>query len=256
MLIYYEYGLDIISTFAKKFLKSCPTSKDFAQVNSIRLKQEVKMQNNKSIGNLIREYQSTKSEDVFNKIYLTATANWKSLFKTLSKSFPYIDETEIDSMAHVKLYEITVTYDNSKGDFYHYLSAAIRKGCLYLARKQKHRNDHESLVSAKTDDEGNEIEFFDTIERANAEDEALDSLQKNSDQRQLIAALLSNADSNTRQSVEAFMMSDSFRDAAKLLGKKDKNSVIRPIRKLSRKYDGNQFGDIQDYFTVATEKVG
>jgi hypothetical protein len=203
---------------------------------------------------LVKNYQSTGCESSFNELYRIATAKWPSLLNRLAGKY-YLDRLDVESMANLKLYQIAKSYDPSLGNFTNALSTAIKRGCIDLVRKKKIIDDHQSLVSANTDDEGNVQDPFENLATANAEDEIIEVLQKNRDQRLLIATLMIDADDNTRQCLSAYAETGSYRDAAKLLGKNDKNAVLRPIRKLSRKFDANQFGDIADYFTVPTVKA-
>src|SRR5690625_6186132 len=69
------------------------------------------------------------------------------------------------------------------------------------------------------------------IPHANAEDEAIESFQKTSEQRQLLANLLERADDKSRQAIIAYSQSKSYLEAAKLLGISN-HAVKRRIEKV------------------------
>jgi hypothetical protein len=213
------------------------------------------MKNNVTLSLLVKNYQITRNEDLFNEIYIRVSKKLSNLIRMFSNRF-YLDRADVESVAHFKLYEIVMTHDNTKGDFTKNLSKAIQYGCIDLVKKKKYIEAHESLVSAKTDDEGNETDPLEHLASANAEDEIIERIQKNCDQRQLIANLLKDADENTRQCLAAYAKSFSYLDAAKQLGGISDKTVKKRIRKLSLKYDANRMGDIRDYFTAPTVSVG
>lgn len=204
------------------------------------------MQKSVSLNLLVSNYQCTKNELIFNEIYRIATNKWPAILRKLANKY-YIDEADVESIANYKLYEVVLTHDNSKGDFVHNLSRAIRRGCIDLVRKKKLKDAFESLVPAKTDEDGNEVNPLESLATANAEEEIIEHIQKKSDQRQLIADLLSFADDDTRESASAYMMYGSFGEAAKLLGT-NKMKISRQIKRLANHFDANQFGDYRDYF--------
>lgn len=206
-----------------------------------------------SIEFLINKYQETSSDDIFYEIYSQVTKKWKHLVKRLSTRY-YIGEDEVESMMHYKLFEVVKNHDSSKGEFANNLSTAIKRGCIDLVRR-KTLTDQESLMHAKYDDDGNEVDQLELLATANAEEEIVENIQKNSEQKNLLATLIGLADEATRQSVSAYAETFSFREAAKQLGGTTDKTVKKRIRKLSLKYDKKKFGEITDYFTAPTVKI-
>lgn len=208
-----------------------------------------------NLKNLIARYQAKGEDEVFTDIHRLASVKWKYFLGKLSAKYN-LDEHTVSSVAHFKLYEAVVAYDDSKGDFANLLSKMIRNGCVDEIRKDSDRQRVEDSINKyeKPNEDDNEVSKLDQIAHANAEEEIIEHIQKSHDQHQLIVALTKTADEMTRQSLSAFAESDSYNAAAKLLGITDK-TVKKHIRKLSRNYDGNRFGDYHDFFTVATAAV-
>jgi RNA polymerase sigma factor (sigma-70 family) len=197
-----------------------------------------------TIEDLVVEYQRTLDELVFREIYEKASANWPTLVQKLAKRY-YLDEDDVSSVAHFKLYELTKTFDRSKGYFINMLGQAIRRGCIDLVRQKKRKDTNEFLFEDSSTIESQSEQC------ANAEMDCIEYLQKKYDQRQLVEALLAHADENTRQCIIAFIAENySYTNAAKRLGTTRK-TVRRRITRLSRHFDG----DYRDYFTVPTVNI-
>lgn len=200
--------------------------------------------NKEKIEWLASMYSKSKSDLTASDLFAEMEQSWKGILVSRSKRFN-IPTDEVEFIANESLFKSLRNYDLHKGKFIALFNVNLKRGCIDYLRTQ--------CVEIK--DNAGETYFVPQVELYGLESEvasanAVDSIaehQKNNDQRQLIANLLSNADETTRQSVSAYMVTDSFRSAAKLLGKKDKNSVSRLIRKLARSYDANRFGDYHDY---------
>lgn len=196
-----------------------------------------------TIEDLVMEYQRTFDEDVFEMIYAEASANWPKMIPRLARRY-VLDEHDVSSVAHEKLFELAKSYEREKGTFENMLGRAIRLGCIDLVRKRKRHESHYLF------DDFAKVERY-TDRRANAEEECIEYLQKKYDQRQLVEALLAHADENTRQCIIAFIAENySYTNAAKRLGTTRK-TVRRRITRLSRHFDG----DYRDYFTAPTVNI-
>src|SRR5690625_1629723 len=82
------------------------------------------------------------------------------------------------------------------------------------------------------------------------EEDAIASVQRERDQRQLISFLVANADDFTKKVVKS-LPSYAFNYTS--LGKATgvyHSKVSRALIRLAGKYDGNRFGDISDYMTA------
>jgi len=187
------------------------------------------------------EYQRTFDEDVFERIYAEASANWPKMIPRLARRY-VLDEHDVSSVAHEKLFELAKSYEREKGTFENMLGRAIRLGCIDLVRKRKRHESHYLF------DDFAKVERY-TDRRANAEEECIEYLQKKYDQRQLVEHLMELADDKTRQSLIAFIESDfSYSNAAKRLNTTRK-TVRRRITNLAKFVPDNY----RDYFTVPTE---
>lgn len=194
-----------------------------------------------TIEDLVMEYQRTFDEDVFERIYEEVSANWSKMIPRLARRY-VLDEHDVSSVAHEKLFEVAKNYEREKGTFKNMLGRAIRLGCVDLVRERKRHESHYLF------DDFAKVERY-TDRRANAEEECIEYLQKKYDQRQLVERLMELADDKTRQSLIAFIESGfSYTNAAKRLGTTRK-TVRRRITNLAKFVHDNY----RDYFTVPTE---
>ncbi len=205
---------------------------------------------------MVKRYQQTQSDELYSEIYETITKLWRKAIRRNATLYG-IETEEVECIAHEKLAKISLSYDPPNGPFTMILFTAIKNGCKDELDKRTRNAKKEYLTSPIIDEDGTETDLLDNVEikvegvTPNAETEAVESLQKNSDQRQLIANLRDCVDEKARQSLDAFEESDySFKGAAKLLGVSD-NTVRNRIQSIARYYDTNRFGDIHDYFTAS-----
>jgi RNA polymerase sigma factor (sigma-70 family) len=194
-----------------------------------------------TIEDLVVEYQRTLDELVFREIHKKVSANWPTLIQKLAKRY-YLDEDDVSSVAHFKLYELAKTFDRSKGYFINMLGQAIRRGCIDLVRQKKRKDTNEVLFEDSSTIENQSEQC------ANAEMDCIEYLQKKYDQRQLVEQLIAKADDKTRQCIIALVKEDfSYKRAAKRVGT-DRKNLRRRIQQLARHFNGNYY----DYFTVLT----
>lgn len=205
---------------------------------------------NKQINELVEDFQSTGCDIFFRDLSKTLTKAWRKdgAIRGLARRYG-ITEGEVMSIALERAYRLTNVYETGKGDFYRLLSRTLSNACIDELRRNK-RHETVPLDSVKESDD--DWDLLDYIPTGNAEDEAIEFLQIKNDQRQLVASMLDKAPDKCRQAVEAYIESDfSITDAAKRLGV-SYPTAKRRIEMLSRFYSENQYGNLNDYFTVAT----
>lgn len=210
------------------------------------------MQN--QINSLVVLYKVERSDIAFGELYDALVS--KRMVTSLARVYN-LHESEVTEIVDDKLLEMIEKFDGL-GSFKNFFSRGVKNACIDFRRKLKRKYEHEESFDSSHYDrrEGERVSNEHKLNTVTAEtydkEATLHCIQKSLDQHQLIEALMVNASEDTRQSVQAFANSDSLRKAAKLLGVTDKTVKSR-LRKLSALYDANRFGDIYDYFTVATE---
>lgn len=207
-----------------------------------------------TINQIVRHYQETKCDVSFTQIYEYIYEK-RDLVSFFTKRYK-LDELDVESMINGKILEIADKFDGTTGKFRNAVFAAIKVGCIDLARKRNTKDKYYAEVMQE-DDEGRLNELYEVVQVAPTTDEntIITDIQKKYDQRQLTAFLLSNTNEQTLTSALAFIQTDSYRKAAKLIGTTDKTVKSR-IRSLSKRFDTNQFGNYYDYFTTATVHIG
>lgn len=211
------------------------------------------MSNYKKLNKYVLKLQICESSDydsLFSEFYRELTSIWssKGVIRSLANKYR-LDEDDVLSIASFKSYELIEKFDETQGDFYHLLSTSISRKLIDAADKRnEHANAHAASFETSMEDDPNIIPF---IPHANAEEEAIEHLQKESEQRQLLAYLVEKADDKCQQALSAFSKSKSYREVAKLLGISHP-AVKRRIKKVAKQFDSNKHGSIYDYFTVPT----
>lgn len=196
---------------------------------------------------LVKNYGLTRNDGDFTDIFNLVLPVLQRRITTLAAKY-FLDAQDVESLSNEKLFEVVQSYDESKGPFFKYLNTAIKYGCCDLCREKKIK-EKEQITFVSIDNEN----FSDKLAPTSG-DELDIMIQKKCEQRQLLAKLLESANENTRQSVFAYLDGGSYGEAAKLISV-DKKTVYRRIKRLARKFDANQMGQIYDYFTVPTDKI-
>lgn len=200
---------------------------------------------------LVKNYGLTRNDSDFTDIFNLVSPVLHRRITTLAAKY-FLDAQDVESLSNEKLFEVVQSYDESKGPFFKYLNTAIKYGCCDLCREQK-IEDKKEITFVSTDNEDFSDKLAPTSETT-AEEDAITKIQKECEQRQLLANLIDNVDADTRQSISAYLDGGSYGKAAKLISV-DKKTIQRRIKRLARKFDANQMGQITDYFTVPTVKV-
>lgn len=201
------------------------------------------------------EYQETRSEVIFAEIYNEVYDNSSNLVESLSRRYR-LDHLDVESLINEKIYGVVLAYKN-RGNFLNAVRQAVKNGCIDLVRKKERKDKHETEVMIYDETEEIHVEIYEVSEVAptTSEDDIIEEIQKSLDQRQLVEALVQNADEKVYQTISAFQETDSYRQAAKLVGTCHKTVKSR-IRKLSTYFKDSEYGSPSDYFTTPTTRVG
>lgn len=208
------------------------------------------------LNELILDYQRTKDDLIFERIYEIVSPSWKNNY-VVAKSV-MSDEHEIQAICEDVLLDCINQYDGSN-DFIRYYRSCLYKRRVDLYRVKK--NYYKRIEPTKdNDEEGTPIAAtIECIPDPHMTEEL--AFQKTeADQRQLIDFLVRDADDLTTAIVKAALAYQprqtlgrpaSFeRQIADALGI-DKRTVKRKLERLAGKFDAKQFGDYRDYLAVA-----
>lgn len=208
-----------------------------------------------TINATVDKYQATQCEVAFGELYAHIYGGSRKIVGMFARRYK-IDEHDVESMINEKILTMAGKFDSSRGKFENAVFSAVKLGCIDLARKRS-KEDKRTTDVMYEDDDGTLNELYEIVEVAptTGEEFIIEEIQKKHDQRQLIAFLLSNANEPTLTSASAFIETDSYRKAAKLIDTSDKTVKSR-IRKLAKRYDEKRFGSYYDYFTAPTIHVG
>ncbi|MFW5434298.1 hypothetical protein [Paenibacillus apiarius] len=188
----------------------------------------------------VMEYKRTGSQDLFGEIYREVSRPWAAYLQRDS-SYAMTDYAEVSATYDDKLLDVIDKFDPQKGNFISILSSALANARTDLRRKNLRRRRMEIYASSE-EDAATFLERDDV--NVNVERTAL-TYTKKKEQRQLLSHLVAEADDLTHKIVILFAENDSFNAVGKQLGI-DHKRVKRRIESLSRRYDGNRFGDIRD----------
>ncbi|MCY9760372.1 hypothetical protein M5X06_12665 [Paenibacillus alvei] len=189
----------------------------------------------------VMEYKRTGSQGLFSEIYREVSRPWKN-FLMRDARFAMTDTQEIEALYDDKLLQVIEKFDQARGNFISVLATAIANAVKNLRVKNARRYRME--VYAKGDED--EPTILDRPDvNVNVESRALSSI-KTKEQRELLSHLTVNLDDLTCEVVKLYLVNDSYLAVGKRLGIEHKR-VKRKIESLSRRYDGNRFGDYRDY---------
>ncbi|MFD1453269.1 hypothetical protein [Oceanobacillus sojae] len=213
------------------------------------------MSDYKKLNNYVERLQiceESKYDELFTDFYSELESIWSSRRVIASLAYQYrLGEDDAQSIANLTLLDVIKTYDTSKGHFYLYLSSSIANACKKRAKENiKHANANVSSFETSMEDDPKMIPH---IPHGDAEEEAIEFLQKESEQHRLLAYLRGKTDEKCRQALSAFLKSETctYNGAAKLLGI-DNETAKRRIRKVAKQFDSSIHGSLYDYLTVHT----
>jgi len=215
------------------------------------------LHNYKKLNSYVESLQSCDDDlqydELFTDFYLELSDIWSSKGVIGSLAYKYrLDADDVLSIANIKILDVIKTFNTSQGHFYHYLSASIANACKQRAKENnKHAKANVSSFETSMEDDPSIIPF---IPHANAEEEAIEYLQKESEQYQLLTSLLERADEKCQQAVAALSKSNSYRAIAKQLGISHP-AAKRRVEKVAKQFNTTEYGSIYDYFTVPTVSI-
>lgn len=197
----------------------------------------------KNLENLIIQYQTSGSEEIFEVIYAEVTQATIGM----KDGNPYF--RKVASSLNADVHAVKAAFDDTllnalrlytKGnDFIKYFSSSWRRRRADVYQKAKRINtreagDHETTLLLIQSDEPQEL-----------------PTKKKADQLALIDSLLNGADATTTAIVEAFLNhpKPTATAIAKELGVHH-SKVIRALNRLAGKFSTKQHGDYHDYLVA------
>ncbi|MGG4217533.1 NUMOD1 domain-containing DNA-binding protein [Paenibacillus jamilae] len=183
----------------------------------------------------------------FNKVFL----NYSPKIVMIAKSFSRrsgVPVTEFISQLNEALWVAYQKHDPNQSSLDTWLNTRLRDCAKRVASRKEY--DYYSRVTnfepPDADDDAPTSEIADSFDLENSVVN-----KREDDQRQLIAYLSDPAqvDTVTNSIVTMFSQYDSITALAKALGIHHE-TVSRKLRKLSRRYDANRFGEVRDYLAV------
>lgn|SRR5699024_479018 len=190
-------------------------------------------------------------ESVYKKYYWLVEVNAKKFSKTSGE-----DAEELESFLNTEMWLIYQNYEKDKGCLERFLNISMQGKLInYLERRNNELNRQATPFSGleDKDDEGKR-KPFDKKSDYNLLDHVLErvsGIKTDADKRQLVDALLRNADSITTAIAHEILENDDARPTA--IGRKlgiHHQTVRRKLDALSRKYYANHDEDIYEYLAV------
>lgn len=186
------------------------------------------------------------------KQYLAGQVDFNELYETLNAGW-FRKQREQDFHRYPnERHEVTAMYDDSiikalegfREDFASYLKVSLKHGRGKLRQRIRRKEVNEISIEGIEDDSETgaptpaELRAPDPFERAAEKEKARN-------QRQLISELAVGADGFTQTVVKLFSRYNSMNALAKALGVHH-SKVSRSIRRMSRGYDANRYGNLYD----------
>lgn len=208
------------------------------------------------LNSLAAVYRTERTDDAFRKLYELASSMFEQFHRDSLFSKGCRDSHSAKESFDSAVFELSRREDVE--NFANALSAALRRKRLMICRSLARRRNRfpGSLDETEADESGEYAPKYRTPDEPSAEDVAIHDLcrKKEDDQRQLIDFLKhsGNPDATTIALVEAFLLappSASDTSIAESIGIHHQKAK-RSLRKLSRQYDVNRFGDYSDYLAV------
>lgn len=200
------------------------------------------------IDNLAAQYLEHGCEEVFArmyekvaKLYGAKVGHWKS---TASEFFEH-DITEMFDDAILETFERLREYQSN--DFCKLFSTVIHSDFKSLWRKLNTKRKYEAFYES----DGEESPVLQLVdEEPLIEDRLLNDLntKKDADKKKLVNVLISDCDSLTMAIVSEYLQDEDAGPTA--IGRKlgiHHSKVTRQLKKLSKRYDERQFGNIEAY---------
>jgi DNA-directed RNA polymerase specialized sigma24 family protein len=199
----------------------------------------------KQLNNLVLDYRSNRSEEIFRQIYETVSASWKGL-DAIGKSVKANKSEILAAYEDTLLKSIDVW--EATGDFENFLKGNIKRKRCDIYRKKKRLSDFEVYYTPAESEDGSEV-AFEIADEFNIEEYVIQ--KKKADQLALIDSLLKNADETTTAIVATFLAhpKPTATAIAKELGVHH-SKVTRALNRLAGKFSTKQFGDYTEYLVA------
>ena len=203
------------------------------------------MSSGKQLNNLVLDYRSNRSDEIFRQIYETVSASWKGL-DTIGKSVKACKSEILAAYEDTLLKSIDVW--EATGDFENFLKGNIKRKRCDIYRKKKRLSDFEVYYTPAESEDGSEV-AFEIADEFNIEEYVIQ--KKKADQLALIDSLLKNADETTTAIVATFLAhpKPTATAIAKELGVHH-SKVTRALNRLAGKFSTKQFGDYTEYLVA------
>ncbi|ATO50990.1 hypothetical protein P4V86_15495 [Brevibacillus laterosporus] len=214
------------------------------------------MERKRKINSLAILYKQSSDQNVFNELYRELTKDWNRRKKIDSRNTS-VDEDSILAMYEDALIKTLDLYDYQErsDEFLHLLNFHISRRRIDIGRKYTRRLKLERVLTAE-EECANTLERisdnFDAVKYTSSTEENYLE-KKERDKRELVSHLIESAktlsDEVTVKILTEFSKYDSPNKLAKALGLHHE-TVNRKLRRVSRLYDANRFGDLRDYLAV------
>lgn len=196
------------------------------------------------LNNTANDYLETGNKDLLDDLYRSICRSWR-----ISTQRP--DDCSLFNEVFCK-----AVASFKGGDFVSLLSFCYKNAKRDRHRYMRVRKYREIPIQPMTDDDGsNQSDPNYLVSSFNLEEEVITKIfkKKEADKLILIDYLLESAkiqyDSTMTAIIEEFPRHKTINALGKALGL-SRNTVDRKLKSLARHYDGNRFGDIQDYLAV------
>ncbi|MBG9788727.1 hypothetical protein [Brevibacillus laterosporus] len=221
------------------------------------------MERKQKLNNLAKMYKLHQSEKYFDQLYSELLVDWHYRKKVDARR-TLSDEVTILALYEDALLEALRVFDGQTNDFMHLLNQWINRRRIDLQRTNLRRKKVEMISILGCDRESDVCaniletlaDSFDPEFRSTTEEAFYEKIyprKKERDKRELVSHLIESAktlsDEVTVKILTEFSKYDSPNKLAKALGLHHE-TVNRKLRRVSRLYDANRFGDLHEYLAV------
>lgn len=210
------------------------------------------------VNNLANRYVITDDDAVFSSLYKTIASDIGLKLRNWETTTYLAESHDITDLFHDALMNsLDKLRSDGHGDFVKIFFRSLHNNYKSLLRKLGTRRKHEALFSfTQEEKDGETTNALEVEDDVNIELDLIkrDQIKTDADKRQLINVLTVNSDSITTAIVNEFLNSaECERLTPTAIGKKlgiHHEKVKRVLRKLAKRYDERQFGEIETYWAV------
>lgn len=199
---------------------------------------------------LVFEYQQSRCPDVFALLYENLIDKLRRTKEYYTKRYN-LDEQDVAAIYDDAIWEVTKSYDPSKGDFVGILKLRIKSRIFDLVRKLYGRriNDSPGEESGRYKNVPYDAATVDAGAHFHCPLNLEEDVIKRRDQRHLISSLAADADDFTQKILLLLPGFESPNALATELGI-NPPKVYRALARLRRNFDATKFGDLSDYLSA------